>query len=224
MNDSKFNCIAIFDAIPKDELNTAGRLREELHTISYVKAKNLQVRYFEIIEESDIRTSIDDLLGEVQKGDLIPWIHLEGHGLDNKSGFCTQNRNPLSWKRFRELITPLNIKTELNLVVVLASCFGANFAKALEVTDRAPVLALVGPIREVKAGQLEMDFKSFYKALFEDFSLGRAVNSLGKDSRRDLYYATDANMFFYDVWKNYKSEHCTNTALKGRALTVYHTG
>lgn len=54
MGDGQVNCVAILDAIPDGELNTARRLRENLIDLSISTAEGLQVRYVRVNTLADL--------------------------------------------------------------------------------------------------------------------------------------------------------------------------
>src|SRR5437899_766988 len=142
MNEGRFNGVAILDAVPNGELNTARSLRDGLKDIATYKADGLEIRYFRIETLDDLESALSALLREATDDELRPWLHLEGHGSDDESGFITADTSRCSWTRLKELITPLNLVTDFNLILILATCFGGSFARAIRTTDRAPVLGL----------------------------------------------------------------------------------
>lgn len=78
------NGIVILDAIPEGELNTARRLKEDLLDLSYTLDKKIEVRYFRIERHRDLSSAISTIMDEVEKEQLIPWLHLRrraGSGL-----------------------------------------------------------------------------------------------------------------------------------------------
>ncbi len=221
--NSKFNCIALLDAIPDGELNTARRLHEGLFDHKNANAEKLgrlHLRYFKIENEDDLGECIDGLIAESEADDLIPWLHLEAHGLENKTGFITADRTPISWEKLNKLITPLNVSTNLNLVLILASCYGAYYIQAMGPSQRSAVLALIGPINEVLAAEVEADFHTFYMNMFNNFSFGKAAKAIAETNEGPVYYATNAEELFLEAWKGYRNNHCSNKALKARALAL----
>ncbi|MHB9098833.1 MAG: hypothetical protein ACYC5X_13535, partial [Syntrophales bacterium] len=80
MTDSHFNGIVVLDAIPDGELNTARRLKENLEDISLYVANGLQVRYYHLNTIDDLKSAMAEVLDEIKKSRLMPWLHLEGHG------------------------------------------------------------------------------------------------------------------------------------------------
>lgn len=223
MQNAKFNCIAILDAIPEGELSTARTLDEELRDHKNASGGALELlrfRYFKIETEQDLEDCLTELIFESQSDGLIPWLHLEGHGLEDKSGFMTAKKIPVAWTKFNELITPLNISTQLNLVLVLASCYGAYYIQSLGPSVRSPILALIGPVFRINAGDVVRDFKSFYINILENFSLGKAAKAIARVNDEPLYYATNAEELFMEAWRGYRENYCSNKALKRRALEI----
>lgn len=222
MSDSRFNAIIILDAAPEGEPNTARRLREDLRDIERDIADGLQVRYYRLDDIEDLRKCIISTLCEMKSNGLKPWIHLDGHGLKDQSGFVFANKKTFcSWRQLIEIITPINVESNLNLTMLLATCFGGSFARAIETTDRAPVLGLIGPRREVTPDEVQRAFTGFYQTFFNTLSLGEALSALDKETSSGLYYRTSAENFFYEVWSLYKTELCTKKALDDRARKLY---
>jgi hypothetical protein len=221
MSDGRFNGIAILDAIPTGELNTARRLHEDLKDIANYIAAGLEVRYFRIDTLEDLESGISQLLREATDSGLKPWLHIEGHGLVDERGFSTANTFHCTWTRLRELITPLNVATDFNVVLVLATCFGGSFARAITTVDRAPVLGLIGPTREITIGEVEIDFPAFYQTFFKTASLKEAIAALSARAQSNLYYRTTAEQFFYDVWASYKRNACSERQIDERARRMY---
>ncbi len=155
MAEGYFNCIVILDAIPEGELNSAKRLKENLEDLATTFKTRLEIRYVRVIALNDLEKGIEGILNEIKSSALKPWLHLEGHGLVDESGFLTANGTPCAWESFKEIITPVNILSGFNMLLILATCFGGSFTRAIVTTDRAPVLGLVGPVEKVSAGQIE---------------------------------------------------------------------
>lgn len=221
MAESHFNGIVVLDAIPDGELNTARRLKENLDDISLYVATGLQVRYFYLNTIDDLKSGMAQILDEIKKSSLMPWLHLEGHGLSDENGFQLAAGAICTWTQLKEIITPLNVSVGLNLLLILATCYGGSFARVVRTVDRAPVLGLIGPTRTIKVGKVEKDFSGFYRTFFESLSLKKALDVLNATEPKNLYYQTTAERFFYEVWKSYKKTHCTEQEINNRARRMY---
>lgn len=224
MSENRFNTVAIIDAIPGGEWNTARRLREDIMDTSMSLDAGSMIRYYRTESLNDLAASIVALVTEYKKGEMVPAIHVEGHGLVGERGFALPNGDQCRWEVFRDYITPLNVAMQLNLMVVLATCFGGSFVRAIRTTDPAPVWGLIGPTREITAGQVHGDFGAFYRTLFKTGSGGQAIQVLNERAIKGLYMRTTAEGFFLEVWKGYKRDYCSKDTMKTRVRRIYRQG
>lgn len=184
-------------------------------------ADGLQVRYVRVDTIDSLAAGISNFAEEAKSNGLQPWLQLEGHGLSNEDGYLCAEGEHCTWTRFKEIITPLNIYTGLNVILILATCYGGSFAGAIQTIDRAPVLGLIGPTHEVKTHQLEAGFPAFYRTFLETSSMKMAIDTLNETVPNNPYYRTTAERFFYDVWASYKRIHCTKQEIEDRARKMY---
>lgn len=221
MSQSRFNAIIILDAIPEREFNTARRLKEELDDMAFYTIQGLRVLYFRVETMRDLEGCLSDALLKLHNSNLQPLLHLEGHGLTDESGFVLAHGEHCSWAKLKEIITPLNIAMQLNLLLVLATCYGGSFASSISTVDPSPVWGLIGPIRELTAGQIEGSFRAFYQTFFQTLSGESAIQALNLNAPKSIYYMTTAERFFLDVWKGYKKKYCTDAMLQARATKMH---
>lgn len=221
MSENQFNAAVILDAIPDGEMNTARRLKEDLEDLASFGNSGPIVLYLRIETMKSLEDGINDLLHKVRNIGLLPWLHLEGHGLSDESGFALADGTPCSWSELKEIITPLNMAMGLNLMMVFATCFGGSFARVIQTTERAPLWGLIGPTSTVAAGQVQDGFRQFYRSFFETLSASKAMQALNASAPEIVYFITTAEMFFYETWKSYKVNHCSNVMIKRRALAMY---
>jgi hypothetical protein len=217
MNEARVNAVAILDAIPEGEFNTARRLRDDLEAISATLGLGVTIRYFKVKTLPDLEIAMQKLLDETRDGNRLPMLHFEGHGLNDESGVLLGEGDPCDWSVLKELITPLNVSMRLGLMVVFASCYGGSFARAIRTTDRAPLWGLVGPREQVTAGDIESNFAAFYREFFLKSSGAAAIAALNISTMPPRYFVTHAEIFFYRVWAGYKREYCSAEALQERA-------
>ncbi len=214
MNANRFNYIVILDSIPDGDLNTARKLYEDLDICATAYSPTPGIAYLRVENEFQLFDYLDQLRGQNEKNNAFPLLHIESHGFED--GLQLADRSLVSWEQLKIGLVPLNIAMRLNLMVVLASCYGGAFIKAIDLSDRAPVWGLIGPTQEVGAGELGKDFGVFYRTLFSTGSPKASVEALNQVSSPNLYLRTTAEGFFYRVWHNYKEKQCTPKKLKQR--------
>lgn len=218
-SDNRFNTVVILDSIPNGELNTAKRLYDDLRDIAYRCSPIPKVEHYRTDSLANLVQTIGQLRVRTEAGEILPLLHIEAHGCDD--GLALSSGEEVWWASLKQILIPLNIATRLNLMLVLASCSGGTFAKALRVADRAPIWGLIGPTKPLSAIQVQGDFGAFYRTLFETLSPSKALTVLNANAPGGLYYRTTAEGFFYKVWRAYRKEHCTPAQLDFRARRMY---
>lgn len=219
MSENRFNTVVILDSIPKGELNSARRLNEDLEIIASAKSPAPGITYARVETKNDFLGCINQIINFVEHNQVFPLIHLEAHG--SEDGIQMAGGSQMSWVQIIDALIPLNIAMELNLLLVLATCHGGTFIRAISITDRAPVWGLIGPTQELSAGQIETDFGVFYRTFFETLSPTKALDALNQADSNNIYYRNTAEVFFNQVWKGYKNNHCTDEKLRERARKMY---
>lgn len=219
MAGGKFNTIVIVDTIPDGELNTAKLLRDSLKDIAAI-IDGLHIRYARADTAQDVADLIMRLTDEVKNNGVLPSLHIEAHGFNDESGFVAASGEPCTWETLKDLVTPLNIVTNLNLMIVMAACFGGSFARAIRTTDRAPVWGILGPTRAITAGQLIDGFSAFYSAFFDEDADVSPFRVLVDSAPERMYYLTTPEEYFYQVWVNYKTKQYTDEELTRRARAL----
>ncbi|MBA3254814.1 MAG: hypothetical protein H0T67_11225 [Burkholderiaceae bacterium] len=84
-----------------------------------------------------------------------------------------------------------------------------------------PVLGLIGPTQRITAGNIQVDFTSFYKTFFQTGSLKDAIGALTSRTASGFYFRTTARQFFYDVWASYKCNACSKEQIGIRVRRMY---
>ena len=212
MSEMRFNCVLILDSIPEGELNTARKLAEDLETIASAKPGTPGIKLIPIKFVNDFIKCFSQLVHEIKKTGSYPLIHLEAHGCTD--GLQLADKSQISWKYFKEILVPINISMELNLMLVLGSCHGGTFVTCMDPDDRAPFWGLIGPTSELNVGQIEKDFRLFYTTLFNTLSPYEALIAFNRNIPENRYYIKTAEEFFYEVWKAYLKNHGSKNQLK----------
>ena len=205
----------ILDSIPEGELNTARRLFEDLDMCATAYSPTPGISYVKVENEYQLFDYLEQIRGQNEQNHAFPLLHIESHGYED--GLQLADRSLVSWEHLKMGLIPLNVTMHLNLMIVLASCFGGTLTKAIDLSDRAPLWGQIGPTQEVSVGEVEKDFGTFYRTLFSTGSPKVAMDALNKVSPQSLYFRTTAEEFFYRVWQNYKEKLCTPEKLKMRA-------
>lgn len=214
MDSNRFNQILVVDSIPAGEYNTARRLFEELETYAIAYSPSPAIRYVRVENAAEFFQCILMSKKDADECDIIPMLHIECHG--DEEGFQFADGSLTDWSELKIPLTELNVATGLNLMVAVAACTGGALAKVMRMGDRAPFWGLVGPTRTLTAGELENAYAALYLTLLSTKSPANAVKAMDQAISPGLFWRTTAQGLFEKVWRNYKSEHCTASALEMR--------
>jgi hypothetical protein len=118
----------------------------------------------------------------------------------------------LSWNAFTAKLRAINVVTENNLCVILASCFGFHAIKSVSLFEACPYSILIGPTEEVTFGFLEKSTVSFYKQLFESGE----ITSAYKQHLSSVMQIFNAEQALAKVARGYLRDHTMGRALRRR--------
>ncbi|HEY0845604.1 MAG TPA: hypothetical protein VGE12_09555 [Noviherbaspirillum sp.] len=214
MDYNRFNQILVVDSIPTGEYNTAKRLFEDLESHATAYSPSPAVRYVRAENAAGFFECIRMSKNAAEQHDIIPMLHIECHG--DEDGFQFADGSLAGWDELKIPITELNVATGLNLMVAVAACTGGALAKVMRMGDRAPFWGLIGPTRTLTAGELERAYAALYLTLLSTKSPANAVLAMDKATSPGLFWRTTAQGLFENVWRHYKSEHCTPSSLEMR--------
>lgn len=119
---------------------------------------------------------LEDIHAEVLQYDKYPFIHIETHG--NVNGLEFSNGDFIEWADLSEEMQKINIATKNNLVIILASCSGANLFQVISEFERSPFYLLLGFKSSLSQGTVQDGFHEFYSSLFSNLDLIESIKKI----------------------------------------------
>lgn len=216
---ARFNEILIVDSIPAGEHNTAQSLVRDMQdwrtavggsppSIAMVRVESAG-EFESLIEESA------ELAGE---GGYVPLLHIECHG--SNEGLAFADGSALTWVAIAKLFTLLNIATRLNLVVMIAACFGVDIIRQMNISGRAPVWGIIAPTDEIQSSHLEQAFSAFYGALFTTGNTSTAYRAMKQTPAGPRFLQVSTEEIFKRVCIGYVGTYETDDELRVRAIRM----
>ncbi|MBI5015257.1 MAG: hypothetical protein HZB55_07165 [Deltaproteobacteria bacterium] len=161
---------------------------------------------------------LEDIRRDAEAG-IYPIIHIEAHG--SKDGLEVASGAFIAWDALRERLTAVNVACRNNLLVTMAACEGAHLFQVVKPTERAPFCGLIGPKKEIAAGELESDYSAFYSELLQSFDGNRAIEKLNNNSQeKNRYLFFGCNYLFVLAYGRYHTTLCAGSALRQRIEKV----
>jgi len=161
---------------------------------------------------------LDECARRATEEDLAPLLHIECHG--DEDGFQLADGSVVDWLELKPALTSVNIAMQLNLMVIVAACTGGSLAKAVSVTERAPLWGLIGPTKAISPNALEAAYGALYRELLCSKSPSKAVQALDAIAEPGMFWRATAQGLFEAAWRLYRQERCTPEMLRDRSLRL----
>lgn len=220
MAEARFSRIVIIQSLPLGESQTGRQLCDGIEPTATFK-HGISVEFIEARTAQDFWKALEGLQATTEKNKDYPVLHLECHGLSDKTGLSLGDGTPLLWVELKTVLVRLNQATRCNLFVTLAACHGAMLFETLDVFARAPCFGLMGPSGEVSPPDLVGSYSAFFLKLLQAGDVVAALSSL-RDSPecRAKYFLFTAEDIFQKVFRLYRVTCSTNTQMTERAETL----
>lgn len=226
MDHNRTNCFVVVDSLRERESQTqvrdsqtAKRLFGIMKGFAAEYAPKRDIRYVRVESKETFLQLLGGYAVNAEQGNFFPLLHLECHG--NDDGFRLADGSQITWAELKAPLIALNTAMRLNLIVMVAACVGGALAKAIDITDRAPVWALLGPTRVVWPDELERSFRAFYTTLIRTSSPAEARTALDATAPPGMFYGTTAQELFKVVWAHYQKTLCTKQERQRSARRIH---
>ena len=204
------NQLFIFDALSNVESQTGRILHEDVTDFANSLGRyNYCTRY--VIKDRILLVALLKALeGECKSGVLLPALHFECHGDEEKGLWLAASNEYVSWSDLAALIAPLNAAARNNIIVVLASCHGYALFKSVSINSPCPFHFMIAPNEEVSVGVIYDSIFPFYKHVIESGDLSTATMHLDQKFKLfisgEWFYSTIAAFLAHGYSSKVKSE------------------
>ena len=216
----KVNALFIIDLLgendavhgPHQNKNTAELIRDGISDLSKNNIFYQNIHYVKCQNKPQLIEFLTKYLKKELKKNLIPHLHFEFHGDEEKGLHTPLDNEYLSWSEFNNLLLKVNKLTRNNLGIFLLGCYGIGLRKELKVVTNtgSPYGFLIFSKGKIYEGQLKTRMKDFYRFLFIEKSLDVALEALQEDFdiilTKHLFSIQTASLFYKDLFGKNKSD------------------
>lgn len=202
-----FNKIYVVESLSTNETRTGENLYNDLLRWKVEQNEHLESQLLQVDNRNDFFSSLETIKNEITDDGKLPFIHLEIHGSIDKNGLVLNSGKLVTWLELANRFREINLLTNHNLVVSLATCFGAYIYREMRLTDTAPFWGFVAPWEEVETGDVEISFNSFFDTLLNLFDFNKAIKSLNESNQLPYrYHFYNAEEVFDRVFSKYEGD------------------
>jgi len=209
-----FQKVWVVESLPDGELKTGRALVEGNLTEATRRFPDLEVSFEKPSNREEFLSVLDRVCAECVAIGKFPLLHIECHGCPD--GLQMASGEVVNWSEIREQFISINSACRLNLVVVLAACYGADVLNLATKLDRAPFWAAIAPEKEVNAGHVQAGFEAFYGEFFKELNGDAAIAALNHQDADRVYHFFSIRRFFLKAYREYYSMACRGKGQRDR--------
>jgi hypothetical protein len=131
-------------------------------------------------------------------------IHFEMHGSVDLNGLILANGALVNWDEIISLLRPINIKTNNQLYVTMATCFGRYLYKGVDPYLKSPYSGYISASTEVTITEVIEDFSLLFEQSIEMGNIIEAFLELERQGSN--FYYKDSKMTFTESIKTVKDK------------------
>lgn len=158
----EFNTIYVLESLEDDEAQTGEILYHDLLKRKAEQIDPLDSRLRKLVTRQDFFAAFEEIKKASADGNY-PYVHIEMHGSEN--GLKLKSGERVTWQEVAHRCQELNIIIKNNLILSLATCFGAYVFKAIVPTEPAPFWGFVGSWEEIYPDDIMVSFYAFFECL-----------------------------------------------------------
>lgn len=204
-----FSQVVVIESLRTDELRTGRNIFDEIDTLINAFGFPLSRRLEVVSTRHELFVVLDRILDDAKHGHM-PIVHIDAHGDDK--GMELANGTYVPWGDLKQKFIEINVASRCHLYLILSMCQGGHIMQIIDLTDRAPAWAMIGPMTVTKAGDLQKGFSEFYKTLFTTMSGDKAIKALFDANPSTPYLFTPAEGMLKTTYANYLRD-CDNPKL-----------
>lgn len=170
--------IIVIQSLNKDDRKTGEELTKDILQYKKYLQKDSFVEFYNLTTVAEFIKTLNTINKSMSKG-VIFSLHFETHG--SEEGIHLASGECIKWKKFYELIRPINIKMGNLLIIVMAMCKGGALIGSLEPEKRAPYLAFIGAFRDLTQDEISRGFNAFYTNYTGALDIEKGMEALTKE-------------------------------------------
>ena len=204
------------------QLKTGTELYESvIAPLSYGAVPIVQARHHAIGDRAHLFEVLEDIRERCINQGIYPIVHIEAHG--NRYGLRLASAERVEWLELLDALTGINRACELNLLVAMSACWGADISRILHPNHPAPFWGTVGPAEKIKAGALLDSFSAFYRSYLTDFDGKKAIDAMrGADPNESRKMGfRNAEVMFRQIFFEFIARYSHGARLQERIGRVY---
>ena len=195
--------VHIVEWLNQGDDRTGWKLFDDLQPLGIKSDPRVEVDFHRIETAGELLGLLLEFTEEYRRERRTPLLHLETHGERDGIGAREQE---LAWRDLAETLAPLNRLTGVNLVIILAACWGFYGVQMLRPNfGPAAFRGLIAPHRKLDEKEVLKGCLAFYRTVFSRMNGDDALKTMNDaiDPMRETFWHVSAETAFMLAFQNY---------------------
>ncbi len=210
-----FNKIYVIESLEAPETFTGTNLYDNVLQHFNTKYADKDAELINVNTKDELIAAFEKIENECKNG-IKPIIHLEIHGLDDRTGLAL-NRGYIEWEELYGQLSKINAASNWHLYLTMAVCFGNYAMKLIRPNLPAPFAGILGSFDALSIYGLEISYDAFYQELLNSLDLDAAIIALQTaNPSLEEYKLIKAEQTFKNVMQKYFDTQFSHSVVTSR--------
>jgi hypothetical protein len=181
------NQIVVIESLPEGELRTGRDLHADLESRVLPYGRHIQLHFKTARSAAEFEFLLRELRAFVSIDHRAPCLQIECHG--GAQGLQFADDSVMTWAEIKPLLQGINHAARMNLILVMACCYGGYFVTECRYTELVPFAWILGPAESVNALPLYSLMTHFWSAVLRIRNVTEALN-IASEAAPDFPFAS----------------------------------
>lgn len=186
--------IYLLESIPFNQRQTGKELYND--TISryceFYKSE-ITYSYTSIDSQQQLFNKLIEIGNEVSSDNEII-LHIEAHGLDDKTSIVLSNNDLIAWKELEDYLITINLKTKNKLHLNLLTCFGMYVAEKINLSKTAPYKSFTAANKSLLPDEIIYHNTLLYEEIIKQQEMYKAYEIFSRSNPTTKIHIKDVEM------------------------------
>lgn len=160
----QFNTIYVLESLFEQDDKTGEELFNDTIKRNSERTGLFHTKFLRVADKTTLIEYLKTI-NEYSNKQYHPFIHFEVHGSKNKDGLVLNSDELITWNELADETRQINLTTKNNLVISLATCYGAYFCNEMRILKAAPFCGCVCTTSQIPNYEIIPRFTIFFETL-----------------------------------------------------------
>jgi hypothetical protein len=219
MIKAPINTIVVIESLPDNDRQTGTELyRDIIKRYAEYYGNKIASHYFNGKTKNQFLAGLDFIVHNCPYMNLGIALHIEAHGLGDTTGLYLADGSSVSWEELKPKLIKVNVQSDNQLYVTMATCFGRYLHEAIDIKLQSPFSGYISASKEVYVKEILEDYSPFFEELLKTGDILEAFKVL--DSRKSNFIYKDVETMFNGILLDWLKNMRENKEFRDEFINV----